>query len=44
MGISTLGNSKYVLFAATVSKAKRMKVIGLTGAKNSKLAAMTDMH
>ncbi len=44
MGISTSGNSKYVLFAATVSKAKRMKVIGLTGAKNSKLAAMTDMH
>ena len=44
MGISILGNSKNVLFAATVTKAKRMKVIGLTGAKNSKLAAMTDMH
>lgn len=42
MGISTSGNSKNVLFAATVAKAKGMKVIGLTGAKDSKLTAMAD--
>lgn len=43
MGISTSGNSKNVLFAATVAKAKGMKVVGLTGAKDSKLSAMADI-
>ena len=43
MGISTSGNSKNVLFAATVAKAKRMKVIGLTGLKESKLLTMADV-
>lgn len=43
IGISTSGNSKNVLFAATVAKAKSMKVIGLTGAKDSKLSAMADV-
>ena len=38
LGISTSGNSKNVLYAATVAKAKGMKVIGLTGAKDSRLA------
>lgn len=42
LGISTSGNSKNVLYAATVAKAKGMKVIGLTGAKESKLSAMAD--
>lgn len=42
MGISTSGNSKNILFAATVAKAKGMKLIGLTGAKDSKLSAMAD--
>lgn len=42
-GISTSGNSKNVLFAATVAKAKGMKVIGMTGAKNSKLETMADV-
>lgn len=42
-GISTSGNSKNVLFAATVAKAKGMKVIGMTGEKDSKLAAMADV-
>ena len=42
-GISTSGNSKNVLYAATVAKAKGMKVIGLTGAKDSKLSAMADV-
>ena len=43
MGISTSGNSKNVLFAATVAKAKGMKVVGLTGAKDSKLSVMADI-
>lgn len=43
LGISTSGNSKNVLYAATVAKAKGMKVVGLTGAKDSKLAAMADV-
>ena len=43
LGISTSGNSKNVLYAATVAKAKGMKVIGLTGAKDSKLSAAADV-
>ncbi len=43
LGISTSGNSKNVLFAATTARAKGMKVIGLTGAKDSKLNAMSDV-
>lgn len=43
MGISTSGNSKNVLFAATVAKAKGLKIIGLTGARNSRLSAMADV-
>lgn len=43
LGISTSGNSKNVLYAATVAKAKGMKVIGLTGQKNSKLSDMADV-
>lgn len=43
MGISTSGNSKNVLYAATVAKAKGMKVIGMTGCKDSKLSAMSDV-
>lgn len=42
-GISTSGNSKNVLFAATTAHAKGMKVIGLTGAKDSKLKDMSDV-
>lgn len=37
LGISTSGNSKNILYAAAVAKAKGMKVIGLTGAKMNKL-------
>ena len=40
---STSGNSKNVLFAATTAHAKGMKVIGLTGAKDSKLKDMSDV-
>ena len=43
LGISTSGNSKNVLFAATTAHAKGLKVIGLTGAKDSKLKYMSDV-
>ncbi len=43
LGISTSGNSKNVLFAATTAHAKGMKVIGLTGARDSKLKDMSDV-
>ena len=43
LGISTSGNSKNILYAATVAKAKGMKVIGLTGAKESKLSVFADV-
>ena len=43
LGISTSGNSKNILFAATVAKSKGMKVIGLAGQKDSKLAQSADV-
>lgn len=43
LGISTSGNSKNILFAATTAHAKGLKVIGLTGAKDSKLKDMSDV-
>ena len=43
LGISTSGNSKNVLFAAITAHARGMKVIGLTGAKDSKLKDMSDV-
>lgn len=43
LGISTSGNSKNVLYAATTAHAKGMKVIGLTGTKDSKLKDMSDV-
>lgn len=41
--ISTSGNSSNILYAATVAKAKKMRVVGLTGAKASKLSSMADV-
>ena len=41
LGISTSGNSRNILYAATVAKAKGMKVIGLTGEKDSKLSEIS---
>lgn len=41
--ISTSGNSKNILFAVTVAKAKGMKVIGLTGARESRLSSFADV-
>lgn len=43
LGISTSGNSKNVLYAATAARAKGMKVIGLTGEKDSKLSDFADV-
>lgn len=43
LGISTSGNSKNVLYAAVNAKAKGLKVIGLTGAKENKLMMYTDV-
>lgn len=42
LAISTSGNSENVLYAATVAKAKGLKVIGLTGAKRNKLEKFCD--
>ena len=43
LGISTSGNSKNILFAASVAKSKGMKIIGLTGQKDSKLSQAADV-
>lgn len=43
LGISTSGNSKNVIYAAICAKAKGMKVIGLTGEKDSKLSEIADV-
>lgn len=43
LGISTSGNSKNVIYAAVTAKAKGMKVIGLTGKKDSKLSELADV-
>ena len=41
--ISTSGNSKNILYACTVAKAKGLKVIGLTGKKGGKLKEVSDV-
>ena len=43
LGISTSGNSKNVLYAAVVARARGMKVIGLTGQKENKLQHYADV-
>lgn len=43
LGISTSGNSKNVLYAAVVAKSKGLKVVGLTGEKESRLMEFTDV-
>ncbi len=42
LGISTSGNSKNIIYAATIAKAKGLKVIGLTGKRESKLSEIAD--
>jgi D-sedoheptulose 7-phosphate isomerase len=41
--ISTSGNSKNVVLACEVAKALGMKIIGLTGGKDSKIAKLSDV-
>lgn len=43
LAISTSGNSKNIIYAAIVAKAKGIKIIGLTGMKESKLSALADV-
>ena len=43
LGISTSGNSKNILYAAVTAHAKGLKVIGLTGKKDSKLSHKADI-
>lgn len=43
LGISTSGNSRNVLYAAITAKSKGLKVIGLTGMKESKLKRLADV-
>lgn len=42
LGISTSGNSRNVLYAAITAKSKGLKVIGLTGVRESKLSKLSD--
>lgn len=43
LGISTSGNSENILYAATVAKAKGLKVIALTGGTGGKLKELADI-
>ncbi len=43
LAISTSGNSKNILYACTIAKAKGMKVVGLTGKDGGKLKDMSDV-
>ena len=43
LGISTSGNSMNVIYAAVTAKARDLKVIGLTGEKESKLSKLADV-
>ena len=43
LAISTSGNSKNILYACTVAKAKGVKIVGLTGKDGGKLKDMSDV-
>lgn len=43
LGISTSGNSMNVLYAAVTAKARGLKVIGLTGQRESRLSKLADV-
>jgi D-sedoheptulose 7-phosphate isomerase len=43
LGISTSGNSKNILYAAAVAKAKKIKVIALTGINGGELKKYADV-
>lgn len=42
-GISTSGNSRNILYASVAAKARGMKVIGLTGARENRLQKFSDV-
>jgi len=43
LGISTSGNSKNVLYGAAVAKAKKLKIIALTGESGGELKSFSDI-
>ena len=43
LGISTSGNSENVLYAAVTARAKGMRVVGITGERESKLSGIADV-
>ncbi|MCL2242949.1 MAG: SIS domain-containing protein [Treponema sp.] len=43
LAISTSGNSKNILYASAVAKAKKIKIIGLTGESGGRLKEYTDI-
>ena len=43
LGISTSGNSKNIMYATVVARAKGIKVLGLTGALGGELAEVSDV-
>lgn len=43
LGISTSGNSKNIMYASVVARAKGLKVIGLTGEKGGELAKASNV-
>jgi len=43
LGISTSGNSKNILYACAVAKAKKLNIIGLTGLGGGKLKGFSDI-
>lgn len=43
LGISTSGNSKNIIYAAEVAKARGMRVIGLTGENGGKMKGVSDV-
>ena len=43
LGISTSGNSKNIMSATVVARARGIKAIGLTGAKGGELAKVADV-
>ena len=43
LAISTSGNSKNILYACTVAKARGMKIVGLTGGSGGKLKEIADV-
>ena len=43
LGISTSGNSMNVIYAAITAKARGLKVLGLTGQRESRLSRLADV-